>query len=439
MHNEGVAVWGGSNWTKVARFPHPGVKLIDFSPCEKYLVTASPQYQDNDNPNDPQCIIIWNVRTGEKLRGFQATQPIGQATWPVFKWSFDDKYFARLTEDTISIYETPSMGLLDKKSIKIPGVKDFSWSPTENLLSYFVGNDDNNNNKPASVVILEIPARKEKRIKNLFSVGDCKLYWQSLGDYLVAKIDRTSKSKKSAYTDFEIFRLREKDIPIDHFEIKEGVSNLAFEPRGTKFAVIHGEGPKFNVSFYSVEGKFQLLKTLEKKSCNTLLWSPQGGFIVLAGLGTLNGVFEFYNAIDMESIVTEEHFMATQVEWDPTGRFFSTVVSGWKHQLENGYNIYNFQGKVLRHVLQDKFYQLLWRPRPTPLLSADRINYIKKHISQFAKEMKNEDKQKEEKEKAKKRAKRDAMRKDFESLLAQRKRDLEADANLRKELKIEYT
>jgi translation initiation factor 3 subunit B len=168
------------------------------------------------------------------------------------------------------------------------------------------------------------------------------------------KVDRTSKSKKSAYTDFEIFRLREKDIPIEHFEIKEGVSTLAFEPKGTKFAVIHGEGPKPSVSFYNVEGKLQhisnplplnnilinILETLEKKSCNALYWSPQGGFIVLAGLGAMNGVFEFYNAIDMDTVVTEEHFMATQVEWDPTGRFFSTVVSGWKHQVLFVYTMY---------------------------------------------------------------------------------------------------
>jgi hypothetical protein len=29
------------------------------------------------------------------------------------------------SDDTISVYETPSMQLLDKKSFKLPGVKDF--------------------------------------------------------------------------------------------------------------------------------------------------------------------------------------------------------------------------------------------------------------------------------------------------------------------------
>ncbi len=38
------------------RFQHPGVKLLDFSPKENYLVTVSPQFQANDNPKDPQ---VW--------------------------------------------------------------------------------------------------------------------------------------------------------------------------------------------------------------------------------------------------------------------------------------------------------------------------------------------------------------------------------------------
>jgi translation initiation factor 3 subunit B len=53
----GVAIWGGAKWEKLMRFPHPGVKLIDFSPNEKYLVTASPQFQENDNPKDPQVVL----------------------------------------------------------------------------------------------------------------------------------------------------------------------------------------------------------------------------------------------------------------------------------------------------------------------------------------------------------------------------------------------
>jgi len=219
-------VWGGASWNKLGRFPHAGVKLIDFSPCEKYLVTASPQYQDNDNPKDPQCIIVWDVRTGKKLRGF-LVQTVGGApiSWPLFKCSFDDKYLARISEDTISIYETPSLDLLDKKSLKIPGVKDFAWSPSDHIISYFVPEA---NDKPASVVLVEIPSRKERRQKSLFSVSDCKMHWQSSGDFLCVKVDRHTKTKKTTYTDFELFRIREKGIPIEQLEIKETIVAFAW-------------------------------------------------------------------------------------------------------------------------------------------------------------------------------------------------------------------
>lgn len=51
---------------------------------------------------------------------------------------------------------------------------------------------------------------------------------------------------------FEIFHMREKQIPVDSVEIKEPIHAFAWEPVGSKFAIIHGEIPSVNVSFYEV-------------------------------------------------------------------------------------------------------------------------------------------------------------------------------------------
>ena len=115
FHAKGIALWGGEKFQQIVRFSHPGVQFIDFSPCEKYLVTFSP-LADSRATDEPQAIIIWDVLSGAKKRAFNADK--SQAL-PIFKWSHDDKYFARMGVDVLSVYETPSFGLLDKKSIKV--------------------------------------------------------------------------------------------------------------------------------------------------------------------------------------------------------------------------------------------------------------------------------------------------------------------------------
>merc|ERR1712117_614702 len=208
----------------------------------------------------------WDCRTGAKKRAFHSEIPI---VWPVFRWSHDDKFFARMTQDgTLSIYETPSFGLLDKKSIKVEGLKGFSWSPKDNIIAYWVAEAKD---VPARVVLLEIPSRKELRVKNLFNVANCKMHWQKSGDYLCVKVDRYSKLRKEKeenkyaglYCNFEVFHMREKQIPVDSVEIKENVHAFAWEPIGSKFAIIHGEMQSLNVSFYEV--KTGQTPTLKKK------------------------------------------------------------------------------------------------------------------------------------------------------------------------------
>ena len=102
----------------MARFSHPGGQFFDFSPCENYLVTFSPNAQSRQL-DEPNAIIIWETRTGVKKRSFNADMH-GGGHWPIFKWSQNDKYFARMTKDgALSVYETPSFGLMEKKSIKV--------------------------------------------------------------------------------------------------------------------------------------------------------------------------------------------------------------------------------------------------------------------------------------------------------------------------------
>lgn len=54
------------------------------------------------------------------------------------------------------------------------------------------------------------------------------------GTYLAVKVDRYTKTKKSTYTSFELFSVKERDIPMEVLELTnkaDKVVDFAWEPK----------------------------------------------------------------------------------------------------------------------------------------------------------------------------------------------------------------
>ncbi|KAF2073582.1 hypothetical protein CYY_005099 [Polysphondylium violaceum] len=380
FHPDGVVLYGGKQWIKLNNFDHRGVQLVDFSPEDKYLITFAPVL--NDNPKDPKSIIVWDVRNGKKLRGFLAP-PKDQFTWPAFRWSAKDRFISRTHEDKgINIYETPSMKLLDNTYLAISNLKDYSWSPTDLTLAYFV---PGSSHIPSKITLLELPSKKVLAEKVIFEAIDARFHWQNEGSYLCVKTDKIVKTKKTIPTTaFELFRTHEPNVPVESFEIPYQIKAFAWEPRGKRICIIHGEHKiAMNVTFFEV-GKHKIEQTskLENRKLNTIFWSPRGTFILLANLND-TGELEFYNAADGETLSTQEHLQCTGIDWNPSGRFVTTFVSQWKVNTDTGYNIWSFAGEPIYSVLRDRFYQFNWRPRPKFMLSTKEMNIIKTNYKKY--------------------------------------------------------
>ncbi|PHH70468.1 hypothetical protein CDD80_5995 [Ophiocordyceps camponoti-rufipedis] len=446
MHPQGVQLWGGSSWSRQARFAHPYVDLVAFSPNEKYLVTWSRReisIPDGGHPalsvdDDGKNYVIWDIPTATPLRSFanlelpktEEGKPPAKMQWPAFKWSADEKYVARLAQgSSISVYELPKMSLLDKSTIKIEGVMDFDWAPAvpsregvksyEQLFCFWTPEIGSN---PAKVGLMSIPSKQIVRTLNLFSVSDAKLHWQSDAAYLCVKVDRHSKSKKSQATTLEIFRIKEKGVPVEVVDtIKDTVINFAWEPRGDRFAIITttepvgatAVPPKTAVSFFCPEknkgpvaGNFKLLRTLEKKNSNAIYWSPRGRFVVIAAIhNQQSSDLDFFDldfegekpesdkdlTANLQLMNTADHYGVTDVEWDPSGRFVATWASFWKHSMENGYHLYDFKGEALREEPMEKFKQFQWRPRPPTLLTKEEQKQVRKNLREYSRVFEQED------------------------------------------------
>ncbi|RLM87570.1 eukaryotic translation initiation factor 3 subunit B-like [Panicum miliaceum] len=393
VHRQGSQVWGGEDkFVRLMRFAHPQVELIDFSP-------------------------------GERWGGGK-----------------DDKYFARLGKNTISIYETDTFSLIDKKPLKIENVVDFCWSPTDPMVALFVP-EMGGGNHPARVSLMQIPGKEELRQKNLFSVSDCKMYWQSNGEYLAVQVDRYTKTKKSTYTGFELFRIKERDIPIEVLELdnkNDKIIAFAWEPKGHRFAVIHGDDPNPDISFYCMQAantsRVSKLTTLKSKEANALYWCPTGHFILIAGLKGFTGKLEFYNVDELETMATGEHFMATDIKWDPTGRYVATVVTA-VHEMENGLQIWSFSGKLLYKLSKDHLYQFSWRPRPPALLAPEKEEEITRNLKKYSKKYVQEDRDASNQMTEQERVKRTQLEEEWAAWVAKWKQLHEEDHAHRMELR----
>ncbi|KAH8057926.1 hypothetical protein JL722_6468 [Aureococcus anophagefferens] len=205
FHNKGIALWGDAAFSKQGRFAHDGVKKLEFSPREAYMVTS------NEIPGDKRGCIFWDLRTRTELRSFEVSmlpapppallRPDEDPGPPRFEpshfqWSHDDGYAARRGKDkaggdVITVYELPAMTLLGKKSLRADGVRDFQWSPTASCLAYWAPEQGN--------------------------------------------APRDALSSSSA--DKEL-------VPVEMLEMKDTVHAFAWEPSGHRFAVIHGDGAK---------------------------------------------------------------------------------------------------------------------------------------------------------------------------------------------------
>lgn len=440
FHDQGIASWGGANFERLKRFYLPQAKAISISPTEKFLVALSPQpiVVPDDIPEDfpfgieskGHQLCIWDIATGVCVKTF-GLPPQSKFHWPMIKWSFDDKYCARLGPNALAVYESEkNFQLLGGTIIKIDDVVDFSFAPTgvklasnrdnelSTVLSYWT---PESNNQLCKATLMQLPNKKILRTVNLVQVSAVSFRWQSNSEYICFKVDRHTKSKKTMFTNLEICKLTEREIPVEQIELKEYCLEFSWEPKGDRFITIskldisndNPSIPKNNITFYALEKKdkknknidvkkWKSFKTIDNKFSNTISWSPTGRFVCVATLvkpDVRKSDLDFYDLNfsgeksindlkDVESALKDiahpEYFCATDLQWDPSGRFLAVWSSSLKHKLEHGYKVYNLAGNIIREEMIDNFKNFTWRPRPESLLTHSEKKKVRKNLKEWS-------------------------------------------------------
>jgi len=220
-------------------------------------------------------------------------------------------------------------------------------------------------------------------------------------------------------------------VPVDIVEVKDTVKTFHWETGGDRFAIITTDdtGHKPKLVFYQLRTeKCEQVCSLDlpANSFTDVFWAPGGQYFVCAAMQGGDLLFGGLMPDNkLEVLHRDEHFMLTNVEWDPSSRYVLTAVtqpmrdegSGFKYQMEAGYALWTFQGRQLHKQQKEKLYVVCWRPHPPSLLTDKEENDIRKNIKKFSKKYDALDENEKETARNAYKADRDQRTEDFLDIL----------------------
>ncbi|EFR02605.1 eukaryotic translation initiation factor 2A [Nannizzia gypsea CBS 118893] len=361
---EGVTIVDPSVGHIVNQIPAENVYEVDFSPLGTYVITWQRPSKDA-NGDAVRNLKVWKVATENEAQDQQI--PIGsfvqksQTGWNL-QYASDEQYCARVVTNEVQFYESGNLGTVWKK-LRVEGVSDFALSPGKgHAVATFI---PERKGQPASVKIFDMPNFNAPVSQKSFYKGDkVQLKWNNTGTTLIvlAQTD-VDKSGKSYYGETTLYLLSVSGTFDSRIDLdKEGpIHDVTWSPTSKEFGVVYGYMPAKTTIFNT---RAVATHSFQLGPRNTILFSPHGRFVLVAGFGNLAGQMDIYDVEkDYKKIVTIEASNASVCEWSPDGKHILTATTSPRLRVDNGVRIWHVTGALMYNEDMNELYSVAWRPQ----------------------------------------------------------------------------
>lgn len=144
---------------------------------------------------------------------------------------------------------------------------------------------------------------------------------------------------------------------------------MTWSPNSKEFGVVYGYMPA-KTTIFNVRAVPQHSFNLGPR--NTILFSPHGRFVIVAGFGNLAGQMDIY---DLEKnyakVCTIEASNASVCEWSPDGQHILTATTSPRLRVDNGIRLYHVSGGLMYNEDMSELYHICWQPQPTSVHPLD--------------------------------------------------------------------
>ncbi|KAL6709553.1 hypothetical protein ACN47E_001488 [Coniothyrium glycines] len=360
-----VSVIDASTGRVITTLPTPNVFELGFSPLGTYIITWQRPSKDEEG-NAVKNLKVWRTLS-EEAEDDGARAVVGeyvqknQTGWNL-QYTSDEKYCARVVTNEVQFYQSEDLRNPWNK-LRVEGVTDFAVSPGKNhSVAVFV---PERKGMPAAVKVFQVPQFTQPVCQKTFFKGDkVQLKWNDLGTSLIvlAQTD-VDKTNKSYYGETNMYILSangsfDSRISLD----KEGpIHDVSWSPNSKEFGVTYGYMPA-KTTIYNQRAVAQHSFDLGPR--NTIIFSPHGRFVLVAGFGNLAGDMDIYDLEkNFAKVCTIKASNCTYCEWSPDGQHILTAITSPRLRVDNGVRIYHVGGSLMYYEEMTELYHVTWRPQ----------------------------------------------------------------------------
>ena len=115
---------------------------------------------------------------------------------------------------------------------------------------------------------------------------------------------------------------------------------------------------------------------------NTIIFSPHGRFVIVAGFGNLAGQMDIYDMTkNFAKVCTIEASNTSLCQWSPDGTHILCATTSPRLRVDNGIRLYHVGGGLMYNEdvqAPNELYNVFWRPESTTIhpLPADPLNPV---------------------------------------------------------------
>lgn len=143
---------------------------------------------------------------------------------------------------------------------------------------------------------------------------------------------------------------------------KEGpIHDVTWSPSSKEFGVVYGYMPA-KTTIFNTRGV--AIHSFALGPRNTILFSPNGRLVLVAGFGNLAGQVDIYDlGKGHQKVCTIEASNASVCEWSPDSQYVLTATTSPRLRVDNGVRIWYAGGGLMYNQELLELYQVTWRPQ----------------------------------------------------------------------------